>query len=196
MTVTPDPVEYGAAELAVLDAVIACVEEHGWDKVTMDDICTAAGVSRATLYRMFPGGRDVLFEAVRVRGLNDFFTVVRAHVEGADSLEEVLVRCLTVAAGELAGDQHLAAMLATAPGETLGDLTVGGMSRIIRVAVATMTPYLDPYIAHDDAEELVEILCRLVVSTYLAPSSTIDFSDEESVRHLVRTYVHAHVNAG
>ena len=196
MTVTHSPSEFGESELAVLDAVISCVEEAGWDKVTMDDICAAAGVSRATLYRMFPGGRDVLFEAVRVRGLNDFFTVVQAHVEGADSLEEVLVRCLTVSATELAADQNLATMLATAPGETLGDLTVGGMSRIIRVATATMSPFLDPYIDHAEAEELVEILCRLVVSTYLAPSVNIDFTDEKSVRRLVNTYVHAHVGAG
>lgn len=83
----------------------------------MDDICITAGVSRATVYRLFPGGRDVLFEAVRLGKLEDFFTAMRANVEGSESLEELLVRCIVVASSELQHDEHLAMMLATAPGK-------------------------------------------------------------------------------
>ena len=36
-------------------------------KVTVDDIAAEAGLSRATLYRLFPGGKDVLYEALRRR---------------------------------------------------------------------------------------------------------------------------------
>ena len=60
-------------ELRVLDAAKSCLEKWGVDKVTIDDIAASAGVSRATLYRMFPGGKDVLFDALRVRELEDFF---------------------------------------------------------------------------------------------------------------------------
>ncbi|MFN5602312.1 MAG: TetR/AcrR family transcriptional regulator [Acidimicrobiaceae bacterium] len=189
MGVTPAVTLYGEAECAVLDATRECVERIGFQKVTMDDICVAAKVSRATVYRMFPGGRDVLFEAVRERSLADFFTVVRAHVEGADSLEEVLVRCVTVAHAELMGDQHLATMLATEPGETLGDLTVNGVSRIVRVAAEFMSPLLHSFVEEARAQEIVEIMCRLVISAFLAPSPLLDFSNEAMVRRLVRTYL-------
>jgi AcrR family transcriptional regulator len=189
MGVTPAVTLYGEAECAVLDATRECVERLGFQKVTMDHICTAAKVSRATVYRMFPGGRDVLFEAVRERSLADFFTVVRAHVEGADSLEEVLVRCVTVAHAELMGDQQLATMLATEPGETLGDLTVNGVSRIVRVAAEFMSPLLHPFVEEVRAKEIVEIMCRLVISAFLAPSPLLDFSNESTVRRLVRTYL-------
>jgi AcrR family transcriptional regulator len=189
MGVTPAVTLYGEAECAVLDATRECVERLGFQKVTMDDICVAAKVSRATVYRMFPGGRDVLFEAVRERSLADFFTVVRAHVEGADSLEEVLVRCVTVAHAELMGDQHLATMLATEPGETLGDLTVNGVSRIVRVAAEFMSPLLHSFVEEARAQEIVEIMCRLVISAFLAPSPLLDFSNEAMVRRLVRTYL-------
>lgn len=189
MGVTPAVTLFGEAECAVLDATRECVERLGFQKVTMDDICVAAKVSRATVYRMFPGGRDVLFEAVRERSLADFFTVVRAHVEGADSLEEVLVRCVTVAHAELMGDQHLATMLATEPGETLGDLTVNGVSRIVRVAAEFMSPLLHSFVEEARAQEIVEIMCRLVISAFLAPSPLLDFSNEAMVRRLVRTYL-------
>jgi AcrR family transcriptional regulator len=193
MDVTRAVISYSEAEIAVLDATVACVERLGFQKVTMDHICAEANVSRATVYRMFPGGRDVLFEAVRVRSLTDFFTVLRAHVEGASSLDEVLVRCVTVAYAELMADQQLATMLATEPGETLGDLTVSGVSRIVRVAAEFMSPLLHSFVPQQQAEEIVEIMCRLVISAFLSPSPLLNFSDEAVVRRLVRTYLNTPV---
>lgn len=160
----------------------------------MDDVCAAAGVSRATLYRLFPGGRDVLFEAVRMRGLDDFFTTMRAHVEGSETLEELLVRCIVIASTELRHDENLATMLATAPGETLGDLTVGGVGRIVRAATSFITPLTDEFIPTNEATTLVEVMCRLVISCYLSPSSTIDFADETSTRKFVKTYLLPHTS--
>ena len=66
----------------VLDAAKRCCERWGIAKVTIDDIATEAGVSRATLYRMFPGGKDVLFEALRVRELEDFFAGLQRAPRG------------------------------------------------------------------------------------------------------------------
>lgn len=180
---------FDEAQSSVLDAAEACVERHGWDRVTMDDVCSAARISRATLYRIFPGGRDVIFEALRVRGLAHFFTVVRANVEGAGSLEDLLVRSISVAHAELAGDEHLATVLATAPGETLGDLTVNGVSRIISVATAFFAPLAAPFLPADDAEETIEVMCRMVISVFLAPSGRLDFSREDDVRRFVRRHL-------
>jgi len=155
----------------------------------MDDICVTAGVSRATVYRLFPGGRDVLFEAVRLSKLEDFFTAMRAHVEGSETLEELLVRCIVVASSELQHDEHLAMMLATAPGETLGDLTVSGLDRIVRVATAFITPLTDDFIPAAEAAHIVDVMCRLVISYYLSPSPTLDFANEDATRTFVRTFL-------
>ena len=177
------------AQSLVLDAVSSCVDRFGWDRVTMDDVCAEAGISRATLYRVFPGGREVVFESLRVRRLAEFFTVVRAHVEGAESLEDLLVRSISVAHAELAGDEQLATLLATAPGETLGDLTVSGVSRIVAVATTFFAPLAAPFVARGEAEEIIEVMCRIVISVFLAPSSRFDFSHEEHVRQFVRRHL-------
>ena len=176
-------------EAAIFSAVDSCVTQWGWDKVAMDDICVTAGVSRATVYRLFPGGRDVLFEAVRLGKLEDFFTAMRANVEGSESLEELLVRCIVVASCELQHDEHLAMMLATVPGETLGDLTVSGLGRIVRVATAFITPLTDEFIPADEAAHIVDVMCRLVISYYLSPSPTLDFANEDATRAFVRTFL-------
>jgi len=52
-----------AAETEVLGATVECVARWGLSKTTLDDVARAAGVSRATVYRLFPGGRDVLVRA-------------------------------------------------------------------------------------------------------------------------------------
>jgi AcrR family transcriptional regulator len=176
-------------EAAIFSAVDSCVGQWGWEKVTMDDICVTAGVSRATVYRLFPGGRDVLFEAVRLSKLEDFFTALRSHVEGSESLEELLVRCIVIASSELQHDEHLAMMLATAPGETLGDLTVSGLDRIVRVATAFITPLTDDFIPTMEAAHIVEVMCRLVISYYLSPSPTLDFANEDATRIFVRSFL-------
>lgn len=155
----------------------------------MDDVCEAAGMSRATLYRLFPGGREVLFEAVRVRGLQNFFTVMQAHVDGADSLEEILVRCIVIASTELHHDEFLATTLATAPGDALGDLTVTGLNRIIRVATSFITPLTEAYITAEEAALLVDLVARLVISYFLSPSPTLDFTDEQATREFVQRFV-------
>jgi AcrR family transcriptional regulator len=183
---TPQPRD---VEAAIFAAVDSCVTQWGWDKVTMDDICVTAGVSRATVYRLFPGGRDVLFEAVRLGKLEDFFTAMRAHIEGSESLEDLLVRCIVVASIELQHDEHLAMMLATVPGETLGELTVSGLGRIVRVATAFITPLTDEFIPGDEAAHIVDVMCRLVISYYLSPSSTIDFTNEDAARHFVQRFI-------
>jgi AcrR family transcriptional regulator len=173
----------------VLDAAKSCCERWGIAKVTIDDIAASAGVSRATLYRMFPGGKDVLFDAMRVRELEDFFTRLGAHIDGHDDLESLLVRIVVSATHELRADQHLAIMLASEPGDTLGQLTVEGLPRIMRVASVLLVPMVDAYLPRRESVRLVELLARLVISYFLAPSDHVDFGDAESARAFLRAFV-------
>ena len=168
-----------SAENRVLDAAKRCCERWGLDKVTIDDIAADSGVSRATLYRLFPGGKDVLFEALRVRELDDFFTVLRAEVEGARIVRRPLVRTVVCATRELRADDHLALMLASEPGQTLSQLTVDGLPRIIRMASAVpRAPRRVRTSSRTSAIRLVDVLARLVISYFLAPSDHVDLGDD------------------
>ncbi len=176
-------------ELRVLDATKACCERWGIAKVTVDDIAAAAGVSRATLYRMFPGGKDVIFEALRVKELEDFFTELREHIDGVDELEEMLVRTVVYATQSLRADDHLAIMLASEPGDTLSNLTVQGLPRIIRMATLLLSGKVEAYLDRASAQRLVDLLARLVISYFLAPSDHVDLGDEASARAFITTHV-------
>lgn len=189
MGVTGDVGDFRATEQRVLDAAKEGLEKWGSERVTIEDICSIAGVSRASLYRMFPGGKDVLFEALRVRELEEFFQGLRSDTNGADNLEDLLVAIIVSAGQRLRDDAHLAGMLATEPGVTLTELTVDGMPRIIRVASVFMTPMVEKYLNREDAVRVVEVLARLVLSFFLAPSPIVDIADEVSTRKFVRTFI-------
>jgi AcrR family transcriptional regulator len=175
-------------EAKVLDAVRACIDELGLSKVTIDDIVARSGVSRATIYRLFPGGREVLFEAMRVRELEVFFEKLRAEAEGAADLADLLARCIVVASRELADDEHLATLLAAERGEVLGQLTVDGVPRVVMMATQVITPLAERYVSHAAATQIVEVLSRLVISYFLAPSSQVDFTDYASVRGFLDSF--------
>ena len=50
--------------MRIIDGTLACLARHGTAKTTVDDIAREPGVSRATVYRAFPGGRDEILGAV------------------------------------------------------------------------------------------------------------------------------------
>lgn len=175
----------------MLDAARRCVDRWGLSKLTIDDVAMEAGVSRATLYRLFPGGKDVMFDALRVRELQEFFTGMRDSLHRAESLLDFSVQVAGYALREMRNDEHLAMMLATEEGTALKSLTVEGLPRILRVASEYITPLVDEFLAPDDAEVYVELLARLVISYFLAPSEHFDLADPESASNLLRPFVMA-----
>ena len=174
---------------AILDATKQAIERWGVERLTINDVCETANVSRATLYRAFPGGKEVMLEALRVRETETFFTTLRAHAEGETTLEDTIVRCMVVATTELRSDNNIALMLAAEPNEVLSQLTVQGVPRIVRVATAYLTPLLEPYLSRKEAANLVEVLSRMVISYFLAPSQQFDFTKESHARAFVRAHI-------
>jgi AcrR family transcriptional regulator len=172
-------------ESIVLDAALACSHRLGFSKVTIDDICRESGVSRASVYRLFPGGRDVLFEALRVRELHQFFDHVLAEVDGATSAEAIVVSSVVTATSLLQADEHLAMMLSSEPGEALGQLTAAGLPRIIRMATEALSPQLEPLIGQVAAHRLIDLVVRLTVSHFLSPVDSVDLNDAASARQFL-----------
>lgn len=175
-----------AVEARILDAAKRCCEQWGVAKVTIDDIANAGGVSRATLYRHFPGGKDVLFDALRVRQLTEFFDRLTAQAAGVDDFEDLVVRLIVTATRELRADEHLAIMLGSEPGEVLGQLTVEGLPRTIRVATEYLTPLVRPFLSEHESLIAIDLLVRLTISYFLAPSDTLDLGDPTSARQFIQ----------
>jgi len=175
----------------ILDAVKTCSARFGIDKVTFDDIAAASGISRATIYRLFPGGREVLFEALRVRELNEFFAELTEIAAGIDDFDDLVVRLVVAATRSLRDDEQLALMLAAEPGQVLSQLTVDGLPRTIRVANVYLQPFLRPHLDPAHATQLIDLLVRITISYFLAPSDLVDLGDEASAAAFLGPALHA-----
>ncbi|MDR3651184.1 MAG: helix-turn-helix domain containing protein [Acidimicrobiales bacterium] len=97
----------------ILEATYACVARWGLSKTTVEDAAREAGLSRATVYRYFPGGREELVDAVVSWQHVLFFVRLYQEVHGATSLEEVLDRGLTFARRSLLEHEVLQKVLET-----------------------------------------------------------------------------------
>src|SRR2546425_11234312 len=83
----PDPLTLRDRLLA---ATYHCVSRFGLAKTTIEDVAKESGVSRATIYRQFPGGRDELLLDTVGWELSNYFTQLADQVRDAPNLAELL----------------------------------------------------------------------------------------------------------
>jgi AcrR family transcriptional regulator len=85
LAVQPEP----AATERILEAAFVMVGAHGLAALSMDDLATRAGVSRATLYRLFPG-KPALFTSL-IRTYSPLEPVSRLVAAMKDEPPEVVM---------------------------------------------------------------------------------------------------------
>ena len=172
----------------IVEATLRCVARWGLSKTTLDDVAREAGLSRATVYRLVPGGKENLLALVSTYELNRFFVALHEAVQSVDTLEDTLVAGVTTAARHLDDHGALKFMIEHEPEQILPRFAFTNLDRILTNVRVFAAPYLAPWLG-DDAGRCAEWLARMVLSYACAPSPEFDLTDEASARRLVRTYV-------
>ncbi len=171
------------------DAALQCIARQGIAKTTLDDVARAAGCSRATVYRVFPGGKDGLVSAVVDTEVARFFSALALRMGAASDLEDVLVVGMTEAALRITEHPGLSYLLEHEPEVILPHLTFSHMDSVLSVSSTFTAPFLGRWLDHDEAKRVAEWAARIVLSHLLCPSDGVDLTDESRVRRLVRTFV-------
>lgn len=96
----------------VMEAVIACIQKYGIQKVTMDDVAEMSGISRITLYREF-GNKQRLFTGVLDYRGKQFNSKIKELIENAQSLEEALELYFLTTCRASVKDESIKAMVET-----------------------------------------------------------------------------------
>lgn len=178
-----------AGERRVLAAALTCLGRWGVAKTTLDDIAREAGISRATAYRLFPGGKDTVLVAIVAEELARFSTELGARLDEADDLEELLVAGIAFASSALAGHAALQYLLAHEPEQVLPHVSFGRFDEVLAAAAALVAPHLARFVGDELALRTGEWVTRLVLSYTMSPSPAYDLTEELSVRTFVRTYL-------
>ena len=181
--------DVGAVERRVLDAAVVSLSRGGVAGTSLDDIAREAGVSRATAYRLFPGGKDTVLDATVATELGRFATGLGERLSAAEDLEELLVAGITFASRHLAGHEALQYLLAHEPEHVLPHVSFGHLDQVLAAAAALVAPHLTRFVGAELAERTGEWVTRLVLSHAQAPSPAWDLGDEASTRAFVATFV-------
>jgi AcrR family transcriptional regulator len=173
----------------ILAGAYACIDRYGIEKTTVEDVARQAGLSRATVYRTFPGGREELIREVVSWQIAEFFTALAASVAGCEGFEEV-VEVALVEAHRAVGEHALLQKLLLTERDRLVPTLTAETSRFVPLIAAFVEPYLDgerlrPGI---DLHEAAGYVARMVVSHIGSPGRW-DLTDREQVNALVRAEI-------
>jgi AcrR family transcriptional regulator len=143
-------------------------------------------VSRATVYRSFPGGRDELVSAAVTRAVVDFFAALDEDVGEAADVTTLLER------GIVAGHRRLGdhATLQRALRDE-ADQIVPRLASVMPIVVELLRTELVRRLTDErlrpgvQPAEAADLLARLTLS-FMGASGTWDLDDPAAVRRLVR----------
>ena len=170
----------------ILLGAYECIANWGLSKTTVDDVARQAGISRSTVYRYFPGGREEIVDGVISWQYYSFFVHIYEELKDCTTLEGLLERGLPLARKAILDNKALTSILATDPEVLLPKLTVEVNRTIDRIA-----EFLSPFVARRyshgeiDPDEAAGFLARMVLSLLSAPGRWNLF-DPEQVSKLVR----------
>ncbi|HEV7723335.1 MAG TPA: TetR family transcriptional regulator [Iamia sp.] len=180
------------AQERALDATVALVARWGVAKTTLGDVARAAGMSRATLYRTFPGGKDELFGLLAQREVARFLAVVADASDAAPDLATALTDALHAAALHLDGHTAIRFVLDHEPELAVPVLGFGEMDRLLRLVQRATAPHLCRFFAGDDADGpswAAEWSARLFLSALVNPAPSWDLADRAVCARLVDRYL-------
>ncbi|MCB0969956.1 MAG: TetR/AcrR family transcriptional regulator [Acidimicrobiales bacterium] len=170
----------------ILEATVTCLGRYGIAKTTVDDAAREAGVSRATVYRHVPDGKEQLIAEAITWAVRQFF-VDLAAVTDDDAPLPVYVEQAIMHAHRAANEHEvLQKVLETEPERLLPQLTqsapqvqeVLGSHLAEKLRAVPLLDGVDPVVAGD-------WLARMGLSFILAEGRW-DLTDPVQVRHLVR----------
>ena len=171
----------------IMDAVVACVDRGGLDSFALEDVASEADVSRATIYRHFPGGRQQLIDDTVTREVANFWRTLADEVRPLGSIEERLVSGVMSAHARLADHDLLQRLVTSEPSAILPPLFSAD-----RLLHGMIVGYLRELLAREtlrdgiDLDEAADYLSRMMLS-HIGTSGRWDLGDRESVQRLVRT---------
>jgi len=96
----------------LIDAAEVCFTRFGVAKTTLEDIASEAGVSRATVYRYFEGGRDEIILGVVLREGQEFLEALRRRVQREKTLGDAIVEGVLYTVAAVRKNEHLALLFA------------------------------------------------------------------------------------
>ncbi|HET9541810.1 MAG TPA: TetR/AcrR family transcriptional regulator [Acidimicrobiales bacterium] len=143
-----------------LEATLTCIANGGMKGFTVEDVARQAGLSRATIYRYFPGGRDQLVTETVTWEVGRFFVRLAEAIADAPDFRTRVEQGLAFAHRSLRDHEAFQRAMATDQGEIRARL-----AGIAPIVVGVIRSYLEPLL---EAETLVDGVTPIEAADHLA----------------------------
>lgn len=185
------PASVEQARDRLVDAAEACFARFGVAKTTLEDIASEAGVSRATVYRYFEGGRDEIVLGVVLREARTFLATLDRRVQREGTLADAIVEGVLYTVAAVRKSQHLALLFAP---EVAGQTTsiAGASTALFELTNDFLRPIFERARAEGRirrdvvADDAAEFVLRMILSLLSVSGPRQRSSAKE--REFVRIY--------
>jgi AcrR family transcriptional regulator len=177
----------------IIEAAHERVAADGIARTTIESVAQHAGLSRATIYRYFPGGRDELAAAVVSWEVGRFFDQLRADTEGTEGFADWMARRLQAARRRL--DEHDVLQDAL---DQEADQVLPSLVSVVPIMLGLLRDELAERLAGErlrpgvDRGEAADLLSRLMLS-FMGTQGCWQLDDPSEADRLVRTQLLAGV---
>lgn len=163
------PTSVDDARDRLVDAAEVCFTRFGVAKTTLEDIATEAGVSRATVYRYFGGGRDEIILGVVLREGREFLASLDRRVQREQTLGDAIVEGVLYTVAAVRRSDHLALLFAP---EVAGHTTsiAGASAALYELTQDFLRPIFDQARTSGQlrdgivSEDAAEFVLRMILS--------------------------------
>ena len=153
----------------IIAAAMRCLDRYGAMKTGLADVAAELGVTRQTVYRLFPSAED-LFQAVATTAADSFIDRMVARVSDFSDPAEMLVECLAFTVERLHQERHLSALLVRDHTNLSGQFTSATPSELTRTLLARMpVDWQALGIDQRGQDNIVEIYLRTLQSFVIDP---------------------------
>lgn len=173
----------------LVQAAIRCLDDVALTDLGLGAVAREAGLSRATLYRNFPNGRDELLRAALATEVAEFWSGMAQAVAAESTLERRLTRGLIEGLRRIENHALLQRMVhheAEQFASMLDELEPAVFGLLSAYLADLLERFADDVSCDVDREEASRYLATMILS-YLGSPALVDFTDEVRVAHLVRT---------
>lgn len=185
------PANVQAARDRLIDAAEVCFTRFGVAKTTLEDIASAAGVSRATVYRYFDGGRDEIILGVLVREAHEFLEALAKRVQREENLADAIVEGVLFTIGAVRKNEHLALLFAPEEAGHTSSIA-GASSALFELTSDFLRPIFEAARAEDrlrdgvTAEDAAEFVLRMILSLLSVNGPRVRSANKQ--REFIRLY--------
>jgi AcrR family transcriptional regulator len=177
------------ARRRIVEAATTCLDRAGLAKTSLSDVAAEAGVTRQTVYRYFPGLKDIL-RAVALAGVEEFAGRMERHLATFGTAAEAAVESVVFAVRTLPGEPRMGLLLQAGEADYFTDGVVSPLAFSYGAQILRNLPvdWAGAGIATDEElQGLAEVLMRLFLS-FLQYPSTPPLTEDE-LRALVRRWI-------